>query len=361
MARKSLAALVKGLLMGWLLACWAMPAAAAIDNKYGLILQSELSERFKREVEPYWEQQGRSGRFTGVGGVEIAYMTFIQPDEKGAVVISSGRTESYVKYKELIHDLGRLGYSVYIHDHRGQGFSQRLLPDPYKGHVEQFDDYVQDLDRFVRTVVLTRPHKTLFLLAHSMGGAIATRYIEQYPQVFAAAALSSPMHAPNAKILISAESSCLWFESTDLVCKDCYAGFVPKPYNPQPFEGNEYTHSSERYTIFRDAYRKDPQVQLGGPTRAWAAQACAETAILASDARRIRIPVLVLQAGADTAVTPEGQNEFCASLLKSTGHACYQNGPIRFEGARHELFIEADEYRIPALNTILDFFAERLQ
>lgn len=333
-----------------------------IDNRYGLIPQTELPERYRREVEPFWSKVGQGGTFTSsVGGLRIAYMTFVNPQEKAAIVISSGRTESYVKYKELVFDLYRLGYSVYIHDHRGQGFSQRLLDDPQKGHVEHFDDYVADLDQFVREVVKKQPHRKLLLLAHSMGGAIATRYVELHPEVFDAAALSSPMHAPNAKILVSADTSCAWFKTSAKLCRDCYAGLKARPYSPQPYEGNEYTWSAERYTIFRNAYQQDTLVQLGGPTRQWVAEACAASQMMVQEAGRIRRPVLVLQAGQDTAVMPEAQNEFCAALQKSTGQGCWRNGPIRFEGARHELFIETDVFRVPALNAILDFYAEQLR
>ena len=31
-------------------------------------------------------------------------------------------------------------------DHRGQGFSPRLLPDPDKAHVGSFSDYVSEYD-----------------------------------------------------------------------------------------------------------------------------------------------------------------------------------------------------------------------
>jgi lysophospholipase len=75
------------------------------------------------------------------------------------------------------------------------------------------------------------------------------------------------------------------------------------------------------------------------------------------EAGNITIPVLVLQAGADTAVTPQGQNRFCEKLKQDTGRPCYGGQPIRLEGAKHELLIESDDYRIPAITQILDFFS----
>lgn len=345
------------LFMGILNMLLSTPALAEPDNKYDLIRENEFTNRFSREVEPCWSR-GKIGRFKGVNGLDIHYITFINPEEKGAIVISNGRTESYIKYKELIYDLGRQGYSVYAYDHRGQGFSQRILPDPYKGHVDTFEDYVDDLDKFVKEVVMARPHKKLFLLAHSMGGGIATRYIEVCPDIFDAAALSSPMHAPDARIFISPKGGCLWFRFTDWLCKDCYAGFFSKPYNPEPFDDNEYTHSAERYSLLLKTYKENDTVQMGGPTRGWVGESCAASATLLDETKRITIPVLVLQAGDDTAVTPEGQDEFCRNLQRDTGKACYTGGPVTFAGAKHELFMESDKYRIPAINTILDFFAE---
>src|ERR1051325_4151869 len=50
---------------------------------------------------------------------DVAYRKFLVPtsQERGAIVISSGRTESMLIYRELIGDLTARGYSVYIHDH----------------------------------------------------------------------------------------------------------------------------------------------------------------------------------------------------------------------------------------------------
>lgn len=41
-----------------------------------------------------------------------------------------------------------LGFDVLIIDHRGQGRSGRLLADPHLGHVNRFNDYVDDLAAF---------------------------------------------------------------------------------------------------------------------------------------------------------------------------------------------------------------------
>lgn len=339
-----------------LLLC-ASAAFAEPENPFGLVREAEFDQRLQEDIEPYWDQHGQKGSFIGVDGIQISYMTFVQEHEVGAIVISSGRTESYVKYKELIFDLGRHGYSVYLHDHRGQGYSGRILDHYQKGHVNKFEDYVSDLDIFVRTVVLSKPHQRLFLLGHSMGGGIATLYIERYPDVFQAAALSSPMHAPSIKILGSAELGCWWFRAMDWLCYNCWAGLLPDPYKPTTFADNEYTHSETRYQHLLNTYQEHETIQLGGPTRGWCGQACAASATMLDNTKNITIPVLVLQAGADTAVTPKAQNTFCENLKKETGTPCYGGGPKPFEGAKHELFIEADEYRIPAITTILDFFS----
>jgi len=350
---------------GWcslVLACVgaASSAVAADGADPGLIREAEYTARFASEVQPLWDQRVKRDRFVGVGGVKLAYAAVEVPDERAAVVIVTGRTENILKYQEVVADLVRQGYSAYVYDHRGQGFSERLLPDEReKGHVRRFDDYVDDLQTFVDKVVRKTPGRRLLLLAHSMGGGVATRHLERFPGTFAAAALSSPMHQPNAKIIFSADSSCGWFRFTGWLFSESWAGLAAQPYSHGPYDAqkNIYTHSPLRWAKVLQVENEHPEVRLGGPTRGWADEACTASEQMIAQASQVKTPVLVLQAGEDTAVTPEGQDQFCAALAKGGGARCETGQPVRIEGARHELLIESDAHRVPAMTAILAFFA----
>jgi lysophospholipase len=69
------------------------------------------------------------------------------------------------------------------------------------GHVRDFQDYVSDLRKFYTDFVRPTAHKKHVLLGHSMGGCIASLYLEKHNQDFDAAVLSSPMHEPRLGFL----------------------------------------------------------------------------------------------------------------------------------------------------------------
>jgi lysophospholipase len=105
---------------------------------------------------------------------------------KGSLVISPGRGEASIFYYETAIDFIKLGYSpVYVVDHRGQGFSPRLLTDHSKGHIGSFEDYINDLDAMVQDVIINlneefgRKDEPLFYTSNSMGGAIGIGYFQK--------------------------------------------------------------------------------------------------------------------------------------------------------------------------------------
>ncbi len=297
------------------------------------------------EQQAFWQSIVQDTLITA-DGIKLAYMMAEQPQAHAAIVISSGRVESYLKYQELIFDLYQQGYSVYAIDHRGQGLSDRMTSNPHMGHVQKFSDYVDDFALFMQTKVLPRNDKPLLLLGHSMGGAIGTLYLKQYPDIFSAAAFSAPMYGiklPMPKALVR------WLASRlDTTLNGGEPNYVlgGQNYKPVRFKDNDLTHSQSRYQAYRELYGAIPKLQLGSPTNRWLIEAlnAADTCVIAT--AQIRTPILVLQASEDKIVNNAAQN-----LAVST-HCQLKI----IAGAAHEIFIEKDAYRNQALNEVFDFF-----
>lgn len=317
------------------------------------LTEAELGEK-SADIAQFWQRDVVQGKFDAHDKLALHYAYTLPADAKAVIVIVNGRTESVLKYQELFFELTNAGYAVFSYDHRGQGLSARLLENPHKGHVENFQDYVTDLYAFIDQVVKTKTDLPRFVMAHSMGGAITSFALAQRADDFVAAALMSPMHAPNAELVFGARDGCRLETMLGWSCSDCYAGFTDQPFKDRGFDGNVYTHSALRYERFMQVYQQHPQIQLGGPTWQWLAQACAVEDAVIAQAPQIKTPMLVLQATADQAVTAEAQQEFCQN---SPFCAHQQVLPIKY--ARHELIIEADQYRIPALQAVFSFFAEQ--
>ncbi len=122
-------------------------------------------------------------------------------------------------------------------------------------------------------------------------------------------------------------------------------------YQDHGFADNELTHSQPRYQAFRQIYEQHPQIKLGGATAHWIYQGITGADAAIADAGAIKTPLLVLQAGNDSVVDNAAQDRFC-TIAK-----CEGGKPLRIEGAWHELFIESDDKRQPALTAMVDFFA----
>lgn len=335
---------------------------------------AEIDAAKEAAIDRFWAT-GNAGDFesrhaSSRGRVNIHYRVFEQADQKSAVVISSGRTECMFKYDETIYDLFRKGYSVYIHDHRGQGFSGATTRGERDsahghgpGHVEKFNYYVDDLHDFVTQVVqpaqrrLSGTDKDLFLLAHSMGGGIASLYIEKHRRVFKAAALCSPMHEPDLGLLPGiAVESLAGLKELKGAQEDYARGGGPydkTDFHPKTAKKSAMTHSPQRYERVRSAFEKHKNTRVGGASYGWVGQAIDAAEYARRHSGDIEIDVLLLQATEDVAVTADGQNEFCNTLNASHPGRCTLY-PV--EGAYHELMVESDLYRDKALLQISGFF-----
>lgn len=324
-----------------------------LDNKYQLNTEDLLTNDFSSSIHDFWQQHAFFSNFESECGGTINTVS-INTGQLNAIVISQGRNESVLKYKELAFDLHKQGYDIFLIDHRGQGFSSRLGGDAHRGHVEAFEDYVTDLNTFVTSLALPQHYHSCFLLAHSMGSAISALYLQQYLHPFNAVAFFSPMFTINLGAMPTAVAKVV-SRVGDLISNyfsesACYAlGFGP--YSKHPFEKNNLTSSTKRYHSVLNSFEYSPETQLGGPTMRWVNESLFAIEKAVNNAALITVPTLVIQSGADQIVSAKGQLDFCANRDRHNDTQF-----MRIENAKHELLLEKDEYRIPAINAALDFF-----
>jgi len=320
-------------------------AAAHEESRYTFTSEEELEKNYQSLISAFFYKH-KLHFFYSHDKLKIAYKIFQVKDAKAEIVILSGRTEGMVKYQEFIYDLNENGYNVYILDHRGQGYSQRLLADSQVGHVNDFLNYVVDVKYFVDKVVPRGKKRILF--AHSMGGAIASLYLENYQKDFDAAILSSPMHQPSLLGEKFSGLACTLLENTQQETTGYIVGTGPYAKQLKSFEKNIFTHSKRRYQIMLDAYEREDRTKIGGPSLNWLSQACLWSKISIDMAEKIETSILLLQAENDKVVSASAQRVFCEKL----GRKCHLE---IVKGAYHEIYIEKDAIRTKSLTKMLDF------
>ena len=74
-------------------------------------------------------------------------------------MISHGFCEFIPKYYELIYMMYEAGYSVYMNEHRGHGYSDGKTSDCGMVTINDFNTYVDDLHKFVEEVVRIKEKK----------------------------------------------------------------------------------------------------------------------------------------------------------------------------------------------------------
>jgi len=127
-------------------------------------------------------------RFVGQKKVVIFRRCWLPPGEpKAKVVLVHGLGEHSGRYRHVAERLVAAGCAVFAADHRGHGQSQGP-----RAFVDRFRHLVADLDQVVDHARRTARNRPLFLLGHSMGGAVALSYAIRHQQKLDGLILSGP-------------------------------------------------------------------------------------------------------------------------------------------------------------------------
>lgn len=112
---------------------------------------------------------------------------------KAIILLAHGYAEHAGRYDHVAERLTGAGYAVYAVDHWGHGRSHGA-----PGFVPRFSAFTDGMAELLSVVEVNHRGVPRLLLGHSMGGLIATLFLIDRQDAFAAAALSGPAILPGA-------------------------------------------------------------------------------------------------------------------------------------------------------------------
>lgn len=243
-------------------------------------------------------------------------------DPRAVVVISHGLAEHGGRYLEVAARLVASDYAVYALDHRGHGRSGGP-----RANIGRFAYLVSDLGTFAGRAQREHPGAPVFLLGHSMGGAVALACALRYKGSLKALALSAPALAAG-EVVSSFKRLTLrllsWLAPN--------AGALTLPAT-----------AISRDPAVVEAYEQDPLVFRGAVPARTIVELLQAMAAFPASAPELRIPVLVQHGTADSLV-PLAATRPVYDLLGQP-----QARTLRYyDGLFHEVYNEPERDRVIA-------------
>lgn len=218
-----------------------------------------------------------------------------------ALAVVHGVGEHAGRYGAFADLLARRGVAVHAFDHRGHGLSGG---PPV--HVDRWERYVDDLDRFlIRTGAGPAADVPLFLLGHSMGSLVALEWAARNSGT-AGPGRAEGTEEPAGGVAGLITSGAVLdphgiAKPWKVAAAKLLSRLVPRFALSLGIAGEDMSRDPD---VVR-AYRDDPLVR-GRATARWGAEALAAVARVRNAAPSIRLPLLALHGADDPLASPEG-------------------------------------------------------
>ncbi len=286
------------------------------------------------EIKKWRQQWVTRGTITSFDGTHLKYYIASPEKPRACVVIVHGMAEFWPKYHEYAWNLFRAGFKVFFMEQRGHGYSEGKCKEPDLIYIDDYNTYAEDLHIFMDKVV-TKESGDLkkLLLAHSMGGAVGTLFMEKYPNYFAGAVLSSPMMKMKSGNLSPLVVVLLRLYAK-LFRKEKSLAPNQKHFNPNTPIETSSAKSVPRFEYQLNCRRRDDHYQTCAATFGWALASIKVHGDIMRGAGKIHVPVTIMTAGEDHLIDPLGYDEIAEKLPQAQF--------IHYENSRHEIF-NADE------------------
>jgi alpha-beta hydrolase superfamily lysophospholipase len=253
--------------------------------------------------------------FEGVGGLKIAARSWRPEGAARGIVILIHGFNSHSGYMAWpAEQFAGAGFAAYALDLRGRGKSEGR-----RFYVEQFSDWLGDVDKLAEIARSENPGVPVYVLGHSVGGVIASSYVFE--------------HQP---------------EIAGLICES-FAFDVGLPHLVQlALEGASHlVPHLPLYSLKNEIFSRDPEVvaEMNNDPLIKDEKQPAETAseVLKAAARlkenmpNFRVPVFIIHGTDDKATRPEGSQYFYDNVGS-------EDKTLKlYEGGYHDLLNDIDK------------------
>lgn len=272
----------------------------------------------------------KESSFAGVGGLKIATRSWQPEGKPRAIMILVHGFNAHSGYMVWpAEQFTSNGFACYALDHRGRGNSEGE-----RFYVEEFADYLGDLDTLVNVARDENPGLPVYMIGHSAGGVIATSYVYEHQD-----------------------------EIAGLICHS-FAFDVGLPHLIQlALEGvGKLLPHVHVFSLNNADFSRDPEAveRMNNDPLIHKESQPAETArvlLLAAQALKehmpnFKVPVLIIHGSEDKATRPAGSQYFY-------DHAGSADKTLRiYEGHFHDLLADMDKEKVMA--DILAWLDERV-
>jgi acylglycerol lipase len=259
------------------------------------------------------------GTFEGSKATKMYFQFFKPKSYKNIIIYIHSMGEHSGRYRFPIEYFIDKKIAFYGMDQRGHGKSGGKW-----GHIDSFSQYLEDLKTFHNIIKKREEDKRIFLMGQGLGGLIVVRYIQEYQDGIAGAILTSSTFKSKHQIspfVMNVGNKLSRFIPRFAFTNEVDPVFlthdkdVVKKYMEDDLVHNKVT--ARFFTEFIDALK-----------------------VAFQKAEVTTLPMLILQAGADEVVNPEGSQEFFDAV------ASKDKDIIIYQGMYHEIFNEIGREKV---------------
>ncbi len=254
------------------------------------------------------EAPGEWGQMKETGTIQVATETLAMADgcklflrswitdSSEVLLILHGLGAHSGWFINMADTLAARGLTVYADDHRGFGHSEGL-----PAHIDNYSTFVEDCHALVTEIRRRHPDRKIYVLGHSMGGIFTTHLAAKYGQELTGILYLNPWVEDSSRLSPGTTLSIL------------FGGLFKSRRYFQVAGGTEVmtTRQEAIEMLNADPYWRRKQ------TASFLFQILLMRMAVLKLAKRITLPVLVMQAGQDKAVLASGTHKLYEALASS--------------------------------------------